>query len=165
MRNGTIDDLARRAGAALRKRGWMLATAESCTGGLVAQAVTAIPGSSVWFERGFVAYSNDAKQDMLGVSPASLERNGAVSEAVVCEMARGVIARSVADFGLAVSGVAGPGGGSSEKPVGTVWLAWAQSEGEVEARCRVFDGGRLAVREQAAAEALRGVVARCLAAP
>lgn len=119
-----IDRLSRELGEALQARGWFAATAESCTGGGVATAITDIAGSSGWFDRGFVTYTNEAKQQMLGVSIDSLLRHGAVSEAVVLEMARGGLARSDAGICVAISGIAGPGGGSDDKPVGTVWFAW-----------------------------------------
>ncbi len=118
-----LDPLARRLGECLAARGWMLATAESCTGGWIAAAVTAIGGSSAWFDRGFVTYSNDAKVDMLGVSPHTLATHGAVSEETVREMAAGALARSRAQLAVAVSGIAGPSGGTAAKSVGMVCLA------------------------------------------
>ena len=117
--------LAIDVGRALAVRKWTLATAESCTGGLVAGAITDIAGSSGWFDRGFVTYSNEAKVDLLGVRPETLARFGAVSEATVREMAAGALGRSRADIAVAVTGVAGPAGGTPEKPVGLVWFAWA----------------------------------------
>lgn len=119
-----IEQMAVSLGQCLLDRGIMLATAESCTGGWIAQLVTGVAGSSAWFDRGFVTYSNLAKQEMLGVSGATLAAHGAVSEPVVTEMATGALARSQAKVAVAVSGIAGPGGGSVEKPVGTVFLAW-----------------------------------------
>lgn len=116
--------LSRRLGEALRACGWKLATAESCTGGWIAEAVTATAGSSDWFDRGFVTYSNDAKSEMLEVSPVTLVEHGAVSEATVREMVAGALAHSRADVAVAVSGIAGPTGGSAAKPVGTVCLGW-----------------------------------------
>jgi len=136
----------------------MIATAESCTGGWVAKALTDVAGSSAWFERGFVTYSNAAKHEMLGVRAAVIEAQGAVSEAVVCEMVRGAIANSRADMALAVSGIAGPGGGTAEKPVGTVWFAWGRSGGTPVARMLHFDGGREQVRRQAALAAMQGAL-------
>ncbi len=125
-----------------------IATAESCTGGMIASSCTDLSGSSAWFERGFVTYSNAAKSDMLGVPSALIERHGAVSEEVALAMAQGALKHSKADFSVAVTGIAGPTGGSLEKPVGTVWLAWAQ---RTPARCfalrQVFEGNRQAVRE------------------
>ncbi len=145
--------LAIEVGRALAARRWRLATAESCTGGHVA-------GSSEWVERGFVTYSNDAKVELLGVEPATLGRHGAVSEAVAREMAVGALARSRADVALAVTGVAGPGGGTPDKPVGLVWFAWAVRGRPVEATSRRFDGDRAAVREASVLEALSGVLSR-----
>lgn len=160
-----LEHLAETLGVELVRRGMMLATAESCTGGWVAQVVTAIPGSSAWFDRGFVTYSNAAKRDMLGVREATLAQYGAVSEAVVAEMASGALARSQAAVSLAISGVAGPGGGSDAKPVGMVCFAWALRDGAVTcATCR-FDGDRRAVRAQSVRHALEGVLARLVAMP
>jgi len=143
---------------ALRTRGWMLATAESCTGGGVAHAVTAIPGSSDVFDRGFVTYSNEAKSGMLGVPAAMIERDGAVSEAVAAAMAEGALRSSRADVAVAITGVAGPGGGTSEKPVGTVCFAWATREGAREARTRHLEGDRDAVRAASVRLAIDGVL-------
>ena len=153
-----LEELARQVGEGLFARGWLLATAESCTGGWVATVVTAVPGSSAWFERGFVTYHNDAKREMLGVRASTLEAEGAVSEATVLEMVRGALDHSRAQVALAVSGIAGPGGGTTGKPVGTVWFAWRTREGLERAAVRRFDGGRRAVREQAVAAALAGVL-------
>ncbi|HEY5719883.1 MAG TPA: nicotinamide-nucleotide amidohydrolase family protein [Gammaproteobacteria bacterium] len=140
----------------LLARGWWLACAESCTGGWIAKVLTDLPGSSRWFERGLVTYSNRAKQELLGVPAALLEQHGAVSAAVVQAMADGLRARSGADLAVAVSGVAGPDGGSAEKPVGTVWFAWAGPR--PRSACVRFAGDRDAVRRQAVAHALRGVL-------
>ena len=137
-----------------------MATAESCTGGLVAGAITDIAGSSEWFERGFVTYSNEAKIELLGVRPETLARFGAVSEATAREMAAGALERSRADIAVAVTGIAGPAGGTQDKPVGLVWLAWAIRNGHVEAVSRRFDGGRAAVRDASVAVALAGLVER-----
>ena len=153
-----MEALAVQVGAALKSRGWMLATAESCTGGGIAQAVTAVAGSSVWFERGFVTYSNQSKQQMLGVREATLIAHGAVSEATVREMAQGALRHSSAQAALAVSGIAGPGGGTPEKPVGTVWLAWATADGRVLATRQYFPGDRDEVRAQAVRAALQGLL-------
>ena len=155
-----LQTLSESVGAQLLSRGEWLATAESCTGGWVAQSITAIAGSSAWFDRGFVTYSNAAKQEMLGVTEATLERHGAVSEATARAMAQGAIAHSRADWAIAITGIAGPGGGSSEKPVGTVCFAWAQRDGGCEAQTCVFAGDRAAVREQSVIHALRGLLAR-----
>jgi nicotinamide-nucleotide amidase len=153
-----LDTLARRLGERLTEKKMRVVTAESCTGGWVAKVLTDIAGSSAWFERGFVTYSNAAKQEMLGVRPATLAAAGAVSEAVVKEMVRGALANSGASLAVAISGIAGPGGGSSEKPVGMVWLAWGRTGAEPRARVMVFDGDRKAVRCQAVAAALQGAL-------
>lgn len=153
--------LAQEVGAALSAAGLTLATAESCTGGWIAQCVTDIAGSSGWFERGFVAYTNEAKADLLGVSPAIIATHGAVSEAAVLAMATGALARSRAQVAVAVTGIAGPGGGSPEKPVGTVWLAWQRRGRDAIARLARFDGDRRAVRRQTVVAALRGVIDAC----
>ena len=153
-----LEVLATQLGEVLLAKGWRLVTAESCTGGWVAQAVTAIAGSSNWFDRGFVSYSNEAKQDMLGVQPAALAEHGAVSEVVVREMVEGALAHSRADLALAISGIAGPTGGSTEKPVGTVWLAWAVRDGVRTARVFHFQGDRAEVRRQSVMVALRGAL-------
>lgn len=159
-----LEALAARVGEALAARGVALATAESCTGGLAASVVTAIPGSSRWFDRGFVAYSNEAKVDMLGVDAATLAAHGAVSEAAVEEMAAGALARGRAGVSLAISGVAGPGGGSEAKPVGTVCLAWARRDGVRRSRRVALAGDRRGVRHAAVALALEGVL-ELLSAP
>lgn len=154
----TLEALAARLGAALVAEGRMLATAESCTGGGVARAVTDVAGSSAWFERGFVTYSDEAKQEMLGVPAATIAAHGAVSAAVVEAMAAGALARSRADVAVAVSGVAGPGGGTTAKPVGTVWLAWARRGQAPATRHDLLGGDRAAVREAAVRIALEGVL-------
>ena len=150
--------LAERVGRALAERGLMLATAESCTGGWVAKVMTDVAGSSGWFERGFVTYSNQAKQDLLGVRASTLQAHGAVSEQTVREMAEGALARSRAQVTLAISGIAGPEGGSPGKPVGTVWLAWARTGAATRARLAQFPGDREAVRRQSVLAALQGVL-------
>jgi nicotinamide-nucleotide amidase len=152
-----LKELAKRLGKRLKAAGEMLVTAESCTGGWVAQAVTAVAGSSDWFERGFVTYSNDAKQDLLGVKRKTLELHGAVSEETAREMAQGALARSQGTLALAVTGVAGPGGGSREKPVGMVCFAWAHKS-TIESETRQFSGGRESVRRQSVIHALEGVL-------
>jgi len=129
----------------LPQRGWMMATAESCTGGLIAGACTDLSGSSAWFERGFVTYSNEAKSEMLGVDAALIEAHGAVSEPVARAMAEGAVARSRAQAAVAVTGVAGPTGGSPDKPVGTVWFGWSV-DGRVRTERRRFEGDRATVR-------------------
>ncbi len=150
--------LAVKAGEALAARGWRVATAESCTGGWVAKALTDVAGSSGYVDRGFVTYSNEAKEEMLGVRPETLDLYGAVSEATVREMAEGAIARSLADVALSISGIAGPTGGSERKPVGTVCFAWALRDGVERACTEHFDGDREAVRHQAAEFALAGLL-------
>lgn len=157
--------LSESVGAQLLNRGEWLVTAESCTGGWVAQCITAIAGSSAWFDRGFVTYSNAAKQDMLGVPEATLSRHGAVSEATARAMAQGAIAHSRGDWAIAITGIAGPSGGTPDKPVGTVCFAWAQRDGGCEAQTCCFDGDRQAVREQSVIHALQGLLARIEAMP
>ena len=137
----------------LQKRGWLMATAESCTGGMIAAACTDLAGSSNWFERGFVTYSNAAKTELLGVDPVPIDIHGAVSEPVARAMAQGALDRSHAQAAVAVTGVAGPGGGSADKPVGTVWFGWATPAG-VTSEVRHFGGDRAAVRQATAAHAL-----------
>ena len=152
-----LSSLSRRAGKALKKRGQTLVTAESCTGGWVAQAVTSIAGSSEWFERGYVTYSNAAKREALGVRKATLERHGAVSEPTAREMARGALRRSRATIAVSITGIAGPGGGLPGKPVGTVCFAWAQGR-NIRSETRRYKGGRRNVRRQSVVHALRGVL-------
>jgi nicotinamide-nucleotide amidase len=135
----------------------MLVTAESCTGGWVAQAITSVAGSSEWFERGFVTYSDDSKQELLGVRNETLARHGAVSEETAREMAQGALARSKGTVALAVTGVAGPGGGSATKPVGMVCFAWAGKH-TVQSETRRFSGDRESVRKQSVIRALEGVL-------
>lgn len=146
----------------LQQRRQRLAVAESCTGGMVAQWLTDRPGSSDWFERGLVTYSNLAKHELLGVPVGDLDRHGAVSAATALAMASGLLHRAPVQWTLAITGIAGPGGGSAEKPVGTVWIAWAGRGFAVSASRFVFTGDRAAVREQSAAAALSGLV-DCLA--
>ena len=144
----------------LKHQQLMVVTAESCTGGGIAHVLTSIAGSSRWFERGFITYSNEAKQDMLGVQADILESHGAVSEETALAMARGAITCSRGHVSVAVTGIAGPDGGTEEKPVGTVWIAWGQKLGYAEAQCFHFVGGRDAVRQQTILEAIRGLNAR-----
>lgn len=158
MMDPSLTLLSEALGSALAARGWMLVTAESCTGGWIAEAVTATAGSSGWFDRGFVSYSNAAKMDMLGVSADTLAAHGAVSEETVREMALGALAHSGAQAAVAVSGVAGPSGGSAAKPVGTVCLAWALAGEEARVQTCRFDGDRESVRRQTVACALRGLI-------
>lgn len=158
MADKKLFEVAARVGEALRAQGLMLATAESCTGGWVAQAVTAVPGSSQWFERGFVTYTYISKREMLGVSQDTLGRHGAVSEQTVREMVAGALANSHAQIALAISGTAGPDGGTPEKPVGTVCFAWGVKNGEPRSVTRRFTGDREAVRREAVEFALEGVL-------
>lgn len=153
-----MDTLAAQVGEMLKSHGFMLATAESCTGGGVAHAVTEIPGSSDWFERGFVTYANAAKTEMLGVREETLRLHGAVSEATVREMAEGALRHSHAHTSLAVSGIAGPGGGTPEKPVGTVWFAWSLRNGATHARKHFLTGNRAEIRAQSVRICLQGVL-------
>jgi nicotinamide-nucleotide amidase len=143
---------------ALRARGWMLTTAESCTGGLIAAACTSLAGSSDWFERGFVTYSNAAKVDLLGVPAMLIDAHGAVSEEVARAMAEGALKRSKAQVSVAVTGVAGPGGGSAAKPVGTVWIAVSTAGGSTTAQLLQLAGDRAAVRRQTLVCALTAVL-------
>jgi len=143
----------------LTSLGWMMATAESCTGGLIAAYCTDLPGSSRWFERGFVTYSNAAKTDLLGVRPEVIAAEGAVSEAVARAMALGAVYRTPARVSVAVTGIAGPDGGSADKPVGTVWLAWC-IDGQVQAERQTFGGDRQSVRQATVAWALQGLIQR-----
>lgn len=155
-----LDTLSRLVGEHLAARGWRLATAESCTGGWVAEVVTATAGSSGWFDCGFITYSNDAKCALLGVSPMTLARHGAVSEPTTAAMVRGTLERAEADLALSISGIAGPGGGSADKPVGTVCFGWGRTgESPQTATCR-FDGDRAAVRRQAVVFALTELLRR-----
>jgi nicotinamide-nucleotide amidase len=152
-----FDQLAADVGAVLKARDWLLVTAESCTGGGIGEAVTRIAGSSQWFDRGFITYSNHAKQEMLGVSPQTLLQFGAVSEETAREMALGALTRSRAHIALAVTGIAGPDGGSTQKPVGTVCFAWAVKDGHPVSQTRHFGGGRDEVRRLAIEAALQGI--------
>lgn len=157
--------LTEELGNALKARGLMLALAESCTGGMVAEAVTSIAGSSAWFDRGFVTYSNQAKVDMLKVLPETLEKYGAVSEQVAIEMAlgclkSGAIKNSHAHIAASITGIAGPDGGSAEKPVGTVCFAWAESNKPILATTKHFNGNREAIRQQAAITLIAGLIER-----
>jgi len=152
-----MEALAKKVGARLKAARGMLVTAESCTGGWVAEAVTSIAGSSDWFERGFVTYSNASKEELLGVSADTLKEHGAVSEQTAREMAEGALARAKGTLALAITGVAGPGGGSREKPVGTVCFAWADEKKTV-VETRHFSGDRESVRRQSVLRALEGVL-------
>lgn len=160
-----LERLAAELGVVLLEKGWMVAVAESCTGGWAAQAMTAIAGSSNWFDRGFVTYSNAAKMDMLGVDESTLVRHGAVSEETAREMAAGALGRSRARAAFSITGIAGPSGGSDSKPVGTVCFAWAVADLPVESATMRFDGDRRMVRMQSVAYALRRMRERLLAVP
>jgi len=158
--NDELTLLAAHLGEKLLIKSWRIATAESCTGGGVAAAITSVAGSSAWFGYGLVTYANEAKQQLLGVSEQSLEVDGAVSESVVRQMVAGILRLSCAEIGVAVSGIAGPGGGSKEKPVGGVWFAWGIKGEEILTEYRQFSGDRQAVQRQAIIRALQG--ADCL---
>jgi nicotinamide-nucleotide amidase len=150
--------LAEQAGAALRARNLMLCTAESCTGGWIAKMITDIPGCSDWFDCGMAAYSYEAKQALLGVRPETLIEHGAVSSETVLEMVSGALITSGASVAVAVTGIAGPTGGTPEKPVGTVWLGWKRRGGYPIGQVFHFDGDRESVRRQTVAAALKGIL-------
>lgn len=150
-----FQDLSERLGSALKSLGWMLATAESCTAGGLAAAVTLTPGSSQWFERGFITYSNLSKIEMLGISPEILKNYGAVSEVTAEAMVLGALAHSHANIVLSVTGIAGPDGGAPSKPVGTVWFGMGCREGRIEARRRYFAGSREEIRHASVEYSLR----------
>ncbi|MDY0137539.1 MAG: CinA family protein [Thiomicrospira sp.] len=147
-------------GEALKRHNIMVVTAESCTGGMIAEALTSVAGSSAWFDRAYITYSYESKREMLGVKETTIQRMGSVSEACVIEMAVGALQQSHAQVSVACSGIAGPGGGTADKPVGTVWLAWArQGHGQVETHLAHFDGDRDAIRRQTTEVALQGILA------
>jgi nicotinamide-nucleotide amidase len=154
-----LNQLAAQVGAALKARGWMLATAESCTGGWLGEVVTSVAGSSHWYDRGFITYTNESKQEMLGVSAQTLAGFGAVSEQTVREMAAGALKHSRAHITVAISGIAGPGGAVPGKPVGMVCMAWAMRSGGGRSEVFHFTGDRASVRRQAVRAALRGILA------
>ena len=156
-KQANIEELVQQLAAKLTEKGWMLATAESCTGGMIAAACTDLAGSSQWFERGFVTYSNEAKTEMLGVPAELIAKHGAVSEEVVRAMAEGAIRHSRAQVSIAVTGIAGPGGGSVEKPVGTVWLGWSWGH-TTYAHCHAFIGSRSSVRSMSATQSLKFLI-------
>ena len=157
-----VGSLAQALGAALQGRGWHVTAAESCTGGGIAAAITSVAGASNWFEGSLVTYADRIKRDLLQVSEEDLKTFGAVSEQVARQMASGVLALMDANIAVAVSGIAGPDGGSEGKPVGTVWIAWAHVDGQepthIDARCFHFEGDRAAVQRQTVFEALRGML-------
>ncbi|MFY9995643.1 MAG: nicotinamide-nucleotide amidase [Leclercia sp.] len=155
MTDHELMQLSEAVGQALKQRGATVTTAESCTGGWVAKVITDIAGSSAWFDRGFVTYSNEAKVQMIGVSEPTLTEHGAVSEPVVVEMAIGALRAARADYAVSISGIAGPDGGSAFKPVGTVWFGFATAQGEGITRRECFSGDRESVRRQATGYALK----------
>jgi nicotinamide-nucleotide amidase len=152
-----LRSLAQEVAAALQRQSLMVVTAESCTGGWIAKTLTDLPGSSAWFDAGVVTYSYGAKEALLGVNPRTLERTGAVSEETVLEMVSGALARFGAGMAVAVTGIAGPSGGTPEKPVGTVWIGWKRRGGYARAKLFHFAGDREAVRRQTVAAALAGI--------
>lgn len=154
----TITDIAAEVGKCLAGYGWMLVTAESCTGGWVGQAVTAISGSSAWYERGFITYSNVSKHEMLGVQQTTLDQFGAVSPQTATEMAAGALNRSHAQISVSITGIAGPDGGTATKPVGMVCFAWAHKNGGVQQETHYFSGNRETIRHQAVITALQGIL-------
>lgn len=160
MNDGALNQLAQALAGRLIRRGEWLATAESCTGGWIAKCLTDVAGSSGWFERGLVSYSNRAKAELLGVPEATIDRYGAVSEQTARAMTAGVLMRAPVEHAIAVTGIAGPGGGTADKPVGTVWLAWQSRGGEAQTRHCRFDGDREAVRRETVHTALAGLIAR-----
>ena len=155
---GRLLELSSEVGRVLVVQHLKLATVESCTGGWIGQSLTAVAGSSAWYERGFVTYSDASKSDLVGVSRELISRSGAVSEPVVRAMARGALSHSRADLALAVTGIAGPDGGSADKPAGTVWLCWTARTGKERAKQYLFTGDREAVRRQSVIEALSGLI-------
>jgi nicotinamide-nucleotide amidase len=159
--------LAEHLGLCLKTQGKRLVAAESCTGGWIAQSVTSVPGSSAWFDRGFVTYSNTAKIDMLGVKAETLEKFGAVSAETATEMVQGALNRSRADIAVAVTGIAGPDGGTPEKPVGMVFIAWTGKSGQLCVARKCFQGDRQQIRQQTVATAIKGllVFADCINNP
>ena len=158
MTEDEITELSQKMGRLAKRRKVQIVTAESCTGGGIAAAITRISGSAKYFDRGFVTYSNTAKREMLAVSAQALKRFGAVSEQVAREMATGALKKCTADIAVSVTGIAGPTGAAPGKPVGTVWFAWAARGGPVQSRQFLFKGGRVAVRTQTVGVALRGLI-------
>jgi len=158
MKEQTLQNMAKEVGSRLFEQNLTMATAESCTGGWVSKIITDLDGSSQWFDCALVTYSNQAKQDLLGVSAITLQEQGAVSQLTVKEMVLGLVDRCNTDIGVSISGIAGPGGGTEDKPVGTVWMAWAKPGQLIETVKFQFDGDRDQVRSQAVYEALSGVL-------
>lgn len=159
----TLEPLVHALAEALTRRGWRMATAESCTGGLISACLTSMPGSSAWFERGYVTYSNAAKTESLGIDPALLLAHGAVSEPVAAAMALGAGRAAGADVALSVTGIAGPGGGSVSKPVGLVCLGWWCADGRQRVDTLQFSGDRRQIRAAATEHALRGMLQHLIA--
>ena len=153
----SVEDSVQKLADKLIKNQQIITTAESCTGGMIAQTLTDLAGSSAWFDCGFVTYSNDAKQKMLGVKLATLKKYGAVSEATVIEMAEGALANSNASISIACSGIAGPTGGSAKKPIGTVWVAWAYENKPTKTELFLFKGNRQQIREQCTEKAIEKI--------
>lgn len=153
-----FNDLSLAVGQALKKHGSMVVTAESCTGGMIAEALTSVSGSTAWFDRSYITYSYESKKEMLGVQELTIQKKGAVSQACVEEMVIGALQQSHAKVSVACSGIAGPSGGTLDKPVGTVWLAWAMQGQEVVSQVFLFAGDRQAVREQTTQAALQGIL-------
>jgi len=160
MFEAEASELLSRLAETLVDRGWRMATAESCTGGWIAKCCTDLAGSSAWFERGFVTYSNQAKMEMLGVDRAALASDGAVSRAVAEQMALGARQRAPVEVSLSVTGIAGPNGASEEKPVGLVWFGWSIADREIESQQQYFEGDRDAVRRKSVLHALEGLLSR-----
>lgn len=155
-----IENLAEKVGEILKQHGLKLATAESCTGGGLAYTITNIAGSSAWFERGFIVYSNEAKIEMLAVKSSTINKFGAVSEQVAREMAEGALKNSNANISIAITGIAGPEGGTDDKPVGSVWIAWAGFDKKIKTSLDIFSGDRQAVRARSIEKALEELLER-----
>lgn len=153
-----IENLAEKVGEVLKKQGLKLVTAESCTGGGLSYWITSIAGSSDWFDRGFITYSDEAKRDLLNVSGKTLKTYGAVSKQTALEMAKGALQNSEANFSIAITGIAGPAGGTQEKPVGTVWIAWASEDFPTSTSVEIFSGDRQAIRARAIEKALETLI-------
>jgi nicotinamide-nucleotide amidase len=160
MSDALTDALAAELGSLLAARKWRVTAAESCTGGLVAGAITSVAGSSGWFDQSYVTYSNDAKSERLGVGADLIASHGSVSEPVAKAMASGALAAARADLAVAITGIAGPGGATPDKPVGTVCFAWTTGDGAIEAKTHHFDGDRTAVRRASVVAALEGLIER-----
>lgn len=155
----TLHNLAKQVGLALTRQGLVLVSAESCTGGWLGQMITSIPGSSAWYDSGFITYTVNSKQEMLGISTKTLKEHGEVSEQTAREMAHGAVTRSGAQVAVSITGIAGPGGGTAKKPVGMVCFAWEMKDNHMRSETRHFSGDRRAVRQQSVAVALQGLIA------